>query len=236
MNRTRGASVIAATLAFVLTASSCSGDDDTAATTSTPRVTSTMTEPSTTVASSTIEPSTPSTSSTSTVAPTTAAPTTTIDEVALTKQAVAEAAVLSRENYLYAVRNYFRPTALRRLARTTVRDSPSWDLTLQNIETLRSNGWRSRENPDVPSTLTVEGDVDLLDGPPATRAELTVCVIDSGVVYEPGGAPDGSDTIVNDEITANRNRITMVLEDGSWKLFDGTGLQSWNGSTTCPAA
>jgi hypothetical protein len=235
MNCTRGVSVTAAVLAFGLTASSCSGNDDTAATTSTAGVTSTMTEPSTTVASSTIEPSTPSTSSTSTVA-TTAAPTTTIDEVALTKRAVAEAAVQSRRDYLYAVRNYDRPNALRRLARTTMRDSPSWDLTLQNMDTLRSNGWRSRESPDVPSTTTVESDVELLDGPPATRAQVTVCTIDSGVVYEPGGAPDGSDTIVNDEIIAFRDRITMVLDAGAWKLFEGTNLRTWNGETTCPAA
>jgi hypothetical protein len=154
--------------------------------------------------------------------------------MALTTQAVAEAAVRSRQDYLYAVRNYDRPNALRRLARTTVRDSPSWDLTLQNMETLRSNGWRSRENPDVPSTTTVEG-VRLLDGPPATRAEVTECTIDSGVVYEPGGAPDGSDTIVNDEIIARRNRVAMVLEDGSWKVFEGENIGTWNGATTCPA-
>jgi hypothetical protein len=143
--------------------------------------------------------------------------------------------VQDRGNYLYAIRHYDRPNALRRLARTTVRDSPSWDLALQNMETLRSNGWRSRENPDVPSTTTVEGEVELLDGPPATRAQLTVCTIDSGVVFEPGGAPDGSDTIVNDEIIARRNRITMVLEDGAWKVFEGENIGTWNGATTCPA-
>jgi hypothetical protein len=235
VNLTRRPGIVAALLAFGLAVTGCSSDDD-AATSSTLVDASTVTEPSTTAASSTIGTGTPATTSNSTSSTSTVAPTTTVDEVALTRRAVAQAAVQSRHNYLYAVRNYDRPNALRRLARTTVRDSPSWDLTLQNMETLRSNGWRSRENPDVPSTLTVEGDPELLDGPPATRAELTVCVIDSGVVYEPGGAPDGSDTIVNDEIIASRSRITMMLDDGAWKLFEGTELGTWNGRTTCPAA
>ena len=109
-------------------------------------------------------------------------------------------------------------------------------LTLENIETLRSNGWRTRENPAVPSILTVEGDVELLDGPPATRAEVTVCEIGAGIVYEPAGAPDGSDAIVNDEIVARRARTTLVLEDGTWKVFGGESLGEWNGAATCPAA
>ena len=138
----------------------------------------------------------------------------------------------SRQDYLYAVRNYDAPDALDVLSHSVVRDSPSWVLTTRNMETLRSHGWRSRENPEAPSTLTVEGEVTLLD---ATRAEATVCTIDSGVVFEPGAAPDGSDTIVNDQITAVRDRITMVLDGGVWKLYEGTGLGSWIGATSCPA-
>ncbi len=136
----------------------------------------------------------------------------------------------SRQNYKYALQNYDAPDALDVLARTTAANSPAWNLTLENIDTLRTNGWRSTPNPTVPSVSTVEGGVDLLDGPPATRAQATVCTIDSDIVVEPGGAPDGSDTVVNDEVTARRNRITMVLEGGVWKLSEGTGLGSWSGS------
>jgi hypothetical protein len=103
------------------------------------------------------------------------------------------------------------------------------------MESLRSNGWRVRPNPEVPSALTVESEVTLLDGPPATKAELTECTVSAGVVYEPGSGPNGEDTIVNDEIIASRSRITMVLEDGTWKLVSGQDLGDFPGQTSCPA-
>ena len=51
----------------------------------------------------------------------------------------------------------------------------------------------SRPNPDVPSALTVESEVTLLDGPPATKAEVTVCeVLSVGVIYRAGwSGPNG---------------------------------------------
>jgi len=122
-----------------------------------------------------------------------------------------------------------------RLEATTVAGSPSLEVTLRNLDTLRTNGWRARPNPDVPDTYTIESEVDLLDGPPATRAEVTVCEVGAGVVYEPGAAPDGSDTVVNDEIVARRNRVTLVLEDTTWKVSDGSDLDTWRGVTECPA-
>ena len=168
--------------------------------------------------------------------PSSAATTTTVDEVAQTKAAVAAAVTAARSNYLYAVRNYDAPDALAVLASTTVTDSPSYLQATQNIDTLRSTAGGRVQNPQVPSVATVEGDVELVDGPPATKAVVTVCTIDSGVVFEPGGAPDGSDTIVNDEIVSQRDRVTLVLENGAWKLYEGTNIGSWPGQTTCPAA
>ena len=141
----------------------------------------------------------------------------------------------SRQDYLYAIQNYDAPDALDVLSRTAVRDSPSWLLAVANMETLRANGWRSKPHPTIPSTTTVEGEVELLDGPPATRAELTVCTISSGIVYLPGGAADGSDVTINDEVVARRSRVTMVLEGGSWKALDGIAIGTWSGATACPA-
>jgi hypothetical protein len=233
VNRFRRPRVAALLLAGAVVAAGCSdgGDaSDITATTAAGETTTVTTEPPATTTVSTVPPTTVSTTTTST-----SAPTTTVDEIAATERAVAKAAVQSRKDYLYAVRHYNAPNVLRVLRRTHAAESPSLELALDNMETLRSNGWRARPDPGVPSTLTPEGEVELLDGPPATRAELTVCVIDSGVVYEPGGAPDGSDAIVNDEIVARRSRITMVLEDGAWKLFEGTALGEWVGETVCPA-
>jgi len=185
---------------------------------------------STAPTSSTTDP--PTTSATTSTA---LATTTTVDQVAVAKGAAAAAVVQGRQDYLYAIFNFDAPDALTVLANTTVPDSPSWALTVGNMDQLRSKGWRARPDPTVPSATTVEGDVQLLDGPPATRAEVTVCTIDSGIVYEPGGAPDGSDTIVSDSITARRTRVTMVLQDGHWKAYEGTVLGSWDGATSCPA-
>lgn len=186
---------------------------------------------STAPTSLTTDPPTTSASTSSTLATTT-----TVDQAAVAKAAIAAAVVQGRQDYLYAIFNFDAPDALTVLANTTAPDSPSWALTVGNMDQLRSKGWRARPDPTVPSTTTVEGDVQLLDGPPATKAEVTVCTIDSGVVYEPGAAPDGSDTIVNDSITARRTRVTMVLEDGRWKAYEGIVLGSWDEATSCPAA
>ena len=223
--------VLLAALIAVPAAVSCSGDDATG-------------EPTTAAVLET----TPSTAASSTSAPlvtaavptlgdpaTTIETTTTIDAVAQTKAAVAAAIVQARQDYQYALQNYAAADALDVLARTTAAGSPSWELTLENIETLRTNGWMSRPNPAVPSVTVVEGEVELLDGPPATRAEVTVCTVDSDVLVEPAGAPDGSDTVVNDEVIARRNRVTLVLENGGWKAYQGLGLGSWTGQATCPA-
>jgi hypothetical protein len=215
-------------LFVALALTGCTDDDTASDTTSTATAALSAPTPSAITTSGAI------TAPTSADPSTTAAPTTT-DLSAATKAAVAAAVVQGRQNYQYALENYDAPDALDVLARTTAANSPAWELTLKNMDALRTNGWRSTPNPTVPSVTTVEGDVDLLDGPPATRAQVTVCTIDSDIVVEPGGAPDGSDTVVNDEVTARRNRITMVLEGGVWKLSEGTGLGSWSGSA-CPAA
>lgn len=206
----------------------CSDDDDSAAssTISSSPAASTTANPSSTAS--------PTTSSTTTS--TTLAPTTTLDEVAAAKAAVVAAVPRTREVYNYAILNLGAPDALDVLAQAMVRDSPSWGLTIQNIETLRSNGWLARPNPEIADTSTVEGEPELLDGPPATKARVTVCTISAGVIYKPGGAPGGSDLIVNDEVVARRELITLALQDGAWKLQEGTGLGIWRGEATCPAA
>jgi hypothetical protein len=201
------------------------GDDDDAPTSTSSATPSTSTSPP-----STTSTTTPATSSTSTEAPTT-----TVDEIAATKAAVAAAAVQSRLDYLYAVQNYDAPDAVDVLSSHLAADSPALQLGLDNMESLRANGWRVRPNPDVPSALTVESEVTLLDGPPATKAELTVCEVSAGVIYEPGSGPNGEDTIVNDEINSTRSRISMVLEAGIWKLVGGQNIGTFNGQSTCPA-
>jgi hypothetical protein len=216
--RVLGALLAAASMLVV----SCGGDDDT------PVPTSTANPSTSTSASTTTSSTVPATS-----VDTTAAPTTTVDEIAATKAAVADAAVQGRLDYLYAVQNYDAPDAVAVLSSHLAAGSPALQLGLDNLETLRSNGWRVRPNPDVPSVLTVQSEVSLLDGPPATRAELTVCTVSAGVIYEPGSGPNGEDTIVNDEINSSLDRITMVFEDGAWRLVSGQNVGDFKGASSC---
>jgi hypothetical protein len=231
MNRTRHTVTRFVVMGVLLVAGCTSDPDATASTTPSTR------NPPTTASRSSTAPTSPTTELPTTTATTRTAlaTTTTVDQVAVAKGAAAAAVVQGRQDYLYAIFNLDAPDALTVLANTTAPDSPSWALTIANIDQLRREGWRARPDPMVPSTTTVEGEARLLDGPPATKAEITVCTIDSGVVYEPSGAPDGSDTIVSDSITARRTRVTMVVQDGRWKAYEGTVLGSWAGATSCPA-
>lgn len=191
--------VVLATLAPLAGCSGGDDDDATASSQSPPAPTAAGTPNSartTATSSTTVESSTTSSSTTTpptTTMPTTTIPPTTVDEVQATKAAIVAAVVQTREAYNYAVTNYGAPDVLDVLARSAIRDSPSWNLVVQNMDTLRANGWLVRPHPEIPDTSTVEGEVQLLDGPPATRAEATVCTISAGVVYKPGAAPDGAD-------------------------------------------
>jgi hypothetical protein len=182
-------------------------------------------------------PSPPVTSAapTRTAAPgpsTTMAPTTTavtVDPVEQSKQAVAAAVVEANAAYLYAVYNVGAPDALDRLIASTTENGPLRAQGLARYQELVDNGWRARPNPVIPDLLTPER-IELID---AVTAEVVVCEIDSGVVYEPGALPDGSDAIVNDTVTARRTRAVMKLVDGVWQIDSGKNIGSWE-AAVCP--
>jgi hypothetical protein len=88
------------------------------------------------------------------------------------------------------------------------------------------------ESAESPDTVTIESDVTMLND---TTAELTACVVGAGEVYAPGAGDGGADLLVNGEIEAALNRVTMVLEDGRWKLQSGTNISTEAG-TACVAA
>ena len=229
-------------LVVVIGLSAC--DSGSSSSTSSTRVTTivpAISVPTTTTRSSTTAaPATSSvaTSAVSTTNPTTSAPatTSTVDPTEATKAAVVAAVAQSRLDYQYAIFNYDAPDALDVLGRSWSQDSPAWNLSVGNMSTLRSNGWLARPQPGVPDSSTAEGDVQLLDEPPDSKALVTVCTIDSGLVYKPGAGPDGADVVINDAVTASRELVTMVLRDGSWKAESGKSLGTWKGETSCPAA
>ena len=220
--------------ALVVLTAACSGSEEaggtstspptTAATTAVP--TSTAAAPTTTT---TIASTTAISATTQPVPATTEAPTTTVAPVASTGREVGDALIEAREAYLYAVYNLDAPDAAQRLAATHAAGSPSLELAQDNVQTLVDNGWLARPNPEIPDTVTIESDVTMLD---ETTAELVVCIVGAGEVYDPGAADDGSDLVINGEIEAALDRVTMVLEDGRWKLREGTNLTTESG-TAC---
>jgi hypothetical protein len=168
-----------------------------------------------------------------TVAPTTtAAPTTTVEPRAAEEAAVTEAAKQARLARLNALVNPDDPTAIAALDNYYVAGSPARAEVDGSLVDLENEGWQVRPHPTVPESVTVEG--ISFDRP--GEATVLVCIIDSGIVYEPGAAPDAGDAVVNDVVYAYRSEFLMTKVDGSWKLVNVTGIDEWQGVTACPAS
>lgn len=116
------------------------------------------------------------------------------------------------------------------------RSSPARSTVEEYRTQLRRDGLRVYPSESVPWALIVEpGTVFYED--PFPRALVFACYIDSAVLYEPGGAPDGSDVIVNDEVYATRASFTMVPEDGGWQLWSVVAeSESMAGRESCTGA
>ncbi len=93
----------------------------------------------------------------------------------------------------------------------------------------RDLNYALRENPDVPASITVESPATLvLDG--GDVAEMQICEVDPWMVVELGAGPNGSDAIVNDEVSAYRRRFFMRLIDGTWRFEGGIEIERVGGS------
>lgn len=217
------------TVAAVIVLAACNGSDDTAERAPRPSDPSSTNELGSVTTSSVDQATTTTSAPPETTAATTVEATTPVDPV---ETAVVDGLIASRDAYLFAVYNLDAADAIDRLNSTHAAGSPSLALALENIQTLLDNGWLARPNPDVPDKVTIESDVTMLTD---TTAELTACVVGAGEVYAPGAGDGGADLLVNGEIEAALNRVTMVLEDGRWKVQSGTNISTEAG-TACVAA
>jgi hypothetical protein len=165
---------------------------------------------------------------------TTVAPTTTLDPIAAEEAAVSEAAVQARLARLNLLVHPADPSALALVETHYVPASPARAEIDRSLSDLAREGWAVRPHPTVPESVTVE-DITFDDELSPTRASLVVCIIDSGIVYEPNATPDGGEAIVNDTVYAARSRYLMNKVDGVWRLADVTLITEWQGVTECPA-
>lgn len=80
------------------------------------------------------------------------------------------------------------------------------------------------------STITVES-VTVGNG----AAEVTACMVDSGIVYGPV-APNGKLTIVNNQLFARRVRYELYRDDVHWLVGLEDVIDEREGVETCPAS
>jgi hypothetical protein len=207
--------------ATILAAAACSNMGAAAPSTGPPDPTTTV--PSTTAATST------STTTATTIPTMVAPPTTTLKDV---KNQVIAGFDAGENAYLAALAeptNFDQATVEASYAAGKVRDN-----VISALTDFRRQGFRYRPGPQGLDYYVVE-DINLLDGPPVTRAELFTCQVSDGVVYDPRDPnnPD-DDAIVNAELGSHRFKWTMVLEDGVWKRLSSDELEHKRGVNACP--
>jgi hypothetical protein len=195
------------------------------------------TEPGSTVPG-TSEPTTtttttsPATTTTTTVSPAAGAPVVTLAPLTPEEAEVVEALYEARTLAIESLMDPDAPDLEERLDARYARGGQQREAVEANLAYVRENGFRVRTNAEMPWVLTVESVSFIQD--PYPRADVQVCYLDTSVLYEPGGAPDGSDAVVNEDFGAIRIRYSLVTEDGSWQLYHGQNISEMSlGATTC---
>src|SRR5690606_7031239 len=84
---------------------------------------------------------------------------------------------------------------------------PMLDLFDQRVAEFRAENLRAIANPDVPARFEIDHESINIDG---DTARMHVCDVDSIILVEIGGAPDGSDAIINEDVVARLVDTTMM--------------------------
>ncbi len=176
-------------------------------------------------ASTTLDTS-PSTTATTTVATTTAEPPaettnapTTIDTDA--QLAAAEQAYLDAfDAYIAAARDPADPDLRADIERLYT--GPNLEFTIDQLDSFVEQNWVARPGEEPSRTIILLPPQYLPDR--VDVVELVACEVDSEVFVEVGGAPDGSDALVNDETVVRRGLTRLELIDGRWKSRSGEVL------------
>ncbi|WP_300625526.1 hypothetical protein [Ilumatobacter sp.] len=242
-----------AAAALVLVA--CNGDDDTTPTTPTTPpsatpdsavVTSTSeTSPTTDAVVPTTAPDT-STTTDSTPPPSTSDPApTSIETIPLTVPSTTEVPLddltAEEREVVEFVLESFRLFNELRLdptnddkydAALALRTGASLDASRGLIDEYRENGLMGTPFPNLPSTITPFLDTITIaeDG---SSASVDVCWLNSNILVEVGGNPDGTDRVLNDIISAEYERYTLTRVGGAWLIASIAGGEVFEGSLTC---
>lgn len=176
-------------------------------------------EASTTTTTVAPAPTAVATTTTETAVPTTEAPSTTIDTEA--QFAAAEQAYVDAfDAYIAATRDPSNPDLRAEIDRLYT--GPSLESAISQLDGFVRQNWVARP-AEEPSMATVLVSPQFL--PDRTDiVELVACAINTERIVEVGAAPDGSDALVDDEVTVVRGLIRLELIDGQWKAQSGETL------------
>jgi hypothetical protein len=162
--------------------------------------------PATTAATTTTEPPAPSTE----------APSTTVDTEA--QLAAAEQAYLDAfDAYIAAARDPANPDLRAEIEHLYT--GPNLEFTISQLDGFVEQNWVARPG-DEPSRTVVLRTASFLPDL-TTFVELVSCEVNGEIFVEVGGAPDGSDSLVTDEITVGRLVVRLQLVEGLWKVDSG---------------
>ena len=156
------------------------------------------------------------------------APTTTIDSEA--QLAAAEQAYLDAfDAYIAAARDPSNPALRAEIER--LHTGPNLEFTISQLDGFVGEGWVARP-ADPPSSTTILAAPQFL--PDRTDlVELVACAVDTEQFVEPGGAPDGTDALVTDEVTVRRVLVRLLLIDGQWRSDSGEILAELSSPEEC---
>ena len=159
---------------------------------------------------------------------TTEAPSTTVDTEA--QLAAAEQAYLDAfDAYIAAARDPANPDLRADIERLYT--GPNLEFTISQLDSFVEQNWVAREGEEPSRTIILLAPEFLPDR--TDIAELVACEVDSEVFVEIGGAPDGSDSLVTDEVTVGRLLLRMTLVDGEWKSDSGETLAELSSAQDC---
>ena len=144
------------------------------------------------------------------------APTTTIDTEA--QLAAAEQAYLDAfDAYIAAARDPSNPALRAEIERLYT--GPNLEFTISQLDGFVEQNWVARPAEEPSRTIILLSPQFL---PNRTGfVELVSCEVNSEIFVELGGAPDGSDALVTDEVTVGRLVVRLQQVDGLWKSDSG---------------
>ena len=110
-----------------------------------------------------------------------------------------------------------QPRPPRRIERLYT--GPNLEFTISQLDGFVEQNWVARPAEEPSRTIILLSPQFLPDR--TDVVELVVCPVNTERFVEVGGAPDGSDSLVTDEVTVLRGLVRMRLIDGQWKSNSG---------------